>query len=339
MGGVARHSAPPAQVQPASPPAPVALAGAAAGRSARYRRGRSGGEPKIRRRHLDEPGRRRRDVLRPHRPLRQHVDLDDAAHLRPGHPRRPRRHSAWKPAWPRPGRPATTDLTYTFHLRQTNFHDGTPCTSDGRRLLPRARALDGSLRLVVPLWRGRHGRGHRPADGGRHAEQPWAPFEADLALYGASIFPKAAFDAQGDELWEHPIGTGAYMFDSWEKRCPDRPQEEPDLLGRGQAVSGRADLQGPDRLQRPRPPTPGRRAGHRHRRPLQPDRAAQRRTPSTSSFPDAVARIDYIALNLLRPPFDDKNLRQAINYAVDKDAIIQNVLFGAGTAGQHSTCR
>ena len=46
---------------------------------------------------------------------------------------------------------------------------------------------------------------------------PWAPFEADLALYGASIFPKAALDAQKDQLWEHPIGTGPFMFDSWEK--------------------------------------------------------------------------------------------------------------------------
>ena len=45
---------------------------------------------------------------------------------------------------------------------------------------------------------------------------------------------------------------------------------------------------------------------------------------------DAAARIDYIALNVTRAPLDDKKLRQAINYAVDKDAIIQNVLFGAG---------
>ncbi|MER3439178.1 MAG: ABC transporter substrate-binding protein, partial [Chloroflexota bacterium] len=31
-----------------------------------------------------------------------------------------------------------------------------------------------------------------------------------------------------------------------------------------------------------------------------------------------------------RPPFDDKKLRQAMNYAVDKQAIIDNVLFGFG---------
>jgi peptide/nickel transport system substrate-binding protein len=54
--------------------------------------------------------------------------------------------------------------------------------------------------------------------------------------------------------------------------------------------------------------------------------------PDYVLVPDAVAKIDYIGLNLLRPPLDDKKLRQAINYAVDKDAIIQNVLFGAGQA-------
>ena len=45
----------------------------------------------------------------------------------------------------------------------------------------------------------------------------WVPFEADLALFGASIYPQAAFEAQGDALWEAPIGTGPFMFESWER--------------------------------------------------------------------------------------------------------------------------
>jgi peptide/nickel transport system substrate-binding protein len=43
-----------------------------------------------------------------------------------------------------------------------------------------------------------------------------------------------------------------------------------------------------------------------------------------------VARIDICSINNKRAPFDDKALRQAINYAVNKEAIIQNVLFGNG---------
>lgn len=47
---------------------------------------------------------------------------------------------------------------------------------------------------------------------------------------------------------------------------------------------------------------------------------------------DAVARIDYMGINVKRAPFDDVKLRQAMNYAVDKDAIIKNILFGNGEA-------
>ena len=52
--------------------------------------------------------------------------------------------------------------------------------------------------------------------------------------------------------------------------------------------------------------------------------------PDVTVVLDAVARIDYIGINVARPPFDDKKLRQAMNYAIDKDAIITNVLFGFG---------
>ncbi|MGI8477142.1 MAG: ABC transporter substrate-binding protein [Thermomicrobiales bacterium] len=44
---------------------------------------------------------------------------------------------------------------------------------------------------------------------------------------------------------------------------------------------------------------------------------------------NAVARIDFVGINVTRKPYDDKMLRQAINFAVDKDAIIKTVLFGA----------
>ena len=46
----------------------------------------------------------------------------------------------------------------------------------------------------------------------------------------------------------------------------------------------------------------------------------------------AVARLDYWGINCAREPFTDVKVRQAINYAVNKDAIIENVLFGAGQA-------
>ena len=55
-----------------------------------------------------------------------------------------------------------------------------------------------------------------------------------------------------------------------------------------------------------------------------------RSDPAFIVYPETVARIDITSINTKRPPFDDKKLRQAMNYAVNKEAIIQNVLFGVG---------
>jgi peptide/nickel transport system substrate-binding protein len=38
----------------------------------------------------------------------------------------------------------------------------------------------------------------------------------------------------------------------------------------------------------------------------------------------------YLGFNLTRPPFNDVRVRQAINYAIDKESLIQGVLFGLG---------
>src|SRR3546814_11556511 len=46
---------------------------------------------------------------------------------------------------------------------------------------------------------------------------------------------------------------------------------------------------------------------------------------------DLVFRTEMVQLNTKKKPFDDQRVRQALNYAVDKDALIQGVLRGNGT--------
>src|SRR6185312_9903336 len=45
-----------------------------------------------------------------------------------------------------------------------------------------------------------------------------------------------------------------------------------------------------------------------------------------------VFRIELVQLNTTKKPFDDERVRQALNYAVDKDAIVKGVLRGNGKA-------
>ena len=56
--------------------------------------------------------------------------------------------------------------------------------------------------------------------------------------------------------------------------------------------------------------------------------------PSFNYVTSATAGIpDYIAMNTTQPPFDNKLVRQAVYWALDRDAIRQVAYFGAGESG------
>ena len=47
--------------------------------------------------------------------------------------------------------------------------------------------------------------------------EPFAPLLPALSTFAASIYQKANFEKQGEEAGEHPLGTGAFMLDHWDK--------------------------------------------------------------------------------------------------------------------------
>ena len=47
--------------------------------------------------------------------------------------------------------------------------------------------------------------------------EPFAPLLPALSTFAASIYQKANFEKQGDKAGEQPMGTGAFMLDSWNK--------------------------------------------------------------------------------------------------------------------------
>ena len=219
--------------------------------------------------------------------------------------------------------------TYTFHLRDAQFHDGTPLTAaDVAYCLPRAATLEGSPWSFIYTAIDR-AEAPDPKTAVVHLKSVWAPFEADLAMFAASIFPKAAHEAQGDKLFEKPIGTGPFVFDSREPDVQVVLKKNPNYWDEGKpyldelvfkvitdANARMLQFQGGDLDIVTLVPF----------NQIEPLRA----NPDYVVLEDAVARIDIVSIQTTRPPFDDRTLRQAMNYAVNKDAIIQNVLFGAG---------
>lgn len=220
-------------------------------------------------------------------------------------------------------------LTYTFKIRETTFHDGTPVTAEDAEF-----ALTRVFDPEISGWSALFAAVEKvEATDDRtlviSLSTQWVPFEADLALYGASIFPKAAFEAQGEDLWLNPIGTGPFMFDSWDRGSQLVIKKNPTYWDEGKPYLDEVtfkvltdsnarllQLQGGELDIATDVPF----------NQIEPLSA----NPDFNLVPDAVAKIVYMAMNLKRELLQDKNLRQAMNYAVDKDLIVTNVLFGAG---------
>jgi len=220
-------------------------------------------------------------------------------------------------------------LVYTFTLRDATFHDGTACTSaDVVYCINRLVMLEESgwsfLFSAVSTV-----EGPDPKTVVITLSTPWAPFEADLALFGASIIPKAAHEAQGEALFQAPVGSGPFVFGSWDKGASITLTKNASYWDAGKPYLDELRF---DVLTDANARMLQFQAGDLDIVTSAPFSQLEslKANPDVTVYEAAVARIDYIAINVTRAPLDDVKVRQAINYAVNKDAIIQNVLFGAG---------
>ena len=164
---------------------------------------------------------------------------------------------------------------------------------------------------------------------------PAAPFANDMALWGASIVSKAAAEAADADWRTEPIGSGPFMLDSWQKGEQIALKKNPhywekDADGQPAPVPRSGQPDRPQRRQHPHAQAAGGRDRRGAGRAVQPDRAAEpgpepghrRRLRSTAS--------PTSALNQTKPEFTDIKIRQAMNYAIDREAMVQTALFGYG---------
>lgn len=233
-------------------------------------------------------------------------------------------------------------LEYTFKLRQgVKFHDGTPFDADAvkfnidRQIDPEHPYHDtgefgyadftfGMVEEVVVV----------------DAEtvkiilnEPFAPFLANMAMHAAAIVSPEAIKEYGKDISQNPVGTGPFKFVSWNpgvevileknedywRGAPNvdrlifRPIDE-DQTRLTELEAGNIDfIVGipPDDLER-----------------LKDDADLQVvEQPGMHTW--------YVALNCQRPPFNDVRVRQAVNYAINKEAIVDNILKGTGVLAKN----
>ncbi len=218
--------------------------------------------------------------------------------------------------------------TWTMRLRTgVRFHDGTAFDAEAakfnldRILNPATRApwrflIDRVTSITVV-----------DASTIRLATNaPFAPLLAHLTHSGTAMQSPTAIARLGADYFRQPVGTGAFKFKEWVRGDRITVSRNDDYWG------DKAFL---DEVQFRVIPDDGARlaaleAGSLHVAVRVPPREIERlKTSQTLTVQiDTSLRTIYVAFNVSRPPFNDKRLRQALNHAVNKRAIVASALNG-----------
>jgi peptide/nickel transport system substrate-binding protein len=223
-------------------------------------------------------------------------------------------------------------LTWTFHLRPgVKFSDGTPLTSDDVKV-----TLDLARGGQRSTWKDNYKaikeiQTPDPMTVNIILNEPHAPLLSELAMFPAWVMQAdmaTATDATGydDSLAWASKGTGGYYSESWKKGDPIILKRNP-YYWKNTPTVDEVDIEYvPDdntrvlKLQ----------GGEDDIVDFVPFSQidALNAQPGIKAMLFPIQQTTFIILNVTKPPLNDVNVRQALNYATDKDAIIKSVYFG-----------
>ena len=207
-------------------------------------------------------------------------------------------------------------LDYTFHLRDdVTFHDGTPVTADDVVFsieLYKASEYQGSQISMLSSVEATDE--HTVVC---HLDAPYSPFLQGIC--SPMIASKAYYESSEDDFVNNPIGTGPYKFvsrakgsnikleanEDYYRGAPEIKEVTfeviPDSSTKAIALqTGEVNFAEIDSATKPQ---------------LEANPAITITEVPTSAF-------SYIAMNTEKEPFNDVKVRQAINYAIDRDNLV-----------------
>lgn len=220
---------------------------------------------------------------------------------------------------------------YTFRLREAvRWHDGHPFSAADVKWtlenLARRPSLSGAARRIAAV---------ETPDARTvvvRLREPWAPFLAVIGNYGTFILHRPHSLEEAVPRAHQPIGTGPFKLLAWDEGRRivlganlDFFRPGP-FLDRVVYVFESDPRRGPERLA----------AGEVDYLATRPPLSL---LPSLSRNPELRVETSpgdgqySLVFNLRRRPFRDLRVRQAVNHAIDRPALLARALYGYGTPG------
>ncbi len=221
-------------------------------------------------------------------------------------------------------------LTYTFHLRDAKFSDGSPVTaSDVVFSIDRSRAYKGGWGfLLTPVKTITATDPHTVVV---TLSTKHAPLLADLAMYAYSIVPRKLVQAQGKAFFQHPVGSGPFYVTSYKPDSEIDLARNPHFYGTTPKISKVRIVIVPDDNARVLM-LESKKADVIENPPGNLTSQIDK-TPGlhVDLFPST--RVDFIQLDEHFPPFKKLAVRQAMNYAIDRSALVKLAYQGDAIPG------
>ena len=226
---------------------------------------------------------------------------------------------------------APNGLTYTFHLRpDAKFSNGSPVTADDVVYsITRSRAFAGGWGFLLTAV-----KSISAADAHTVVitlSQKHAPLLADLAMYAYSIVPKNLVESQGKAFFQHPVGSGPFYVTSYAADSEVDLAANPYFYGTKPKISKVKVLIVPndntrvlmleskkaDVIENP----PGNLTSQINGTP----------GLHVNLFPST--RVDFVQMDEHFKPFKNLLVREAVNYAINRQAIVRLAYQGDAVPG------
>ncbi|MGM0421303.1 MAG: glutathione ABC transporter substrate-binding protein [Bacillota bacterium] len=219
-------------------------------------------------------------------------------------------------------------LTYTLYLREgVEFHDGEPFNAEAvkfnlDRLIEDEAVFSFLINKITEI---------EVIDEytiSLSTEEPFAPILAHLSHDFISIISPAAVEKYGDDVGSNPVGTGKFKFEGWSRGESIIMSRNDDYWGEPAYLDTVRILVVPEESTRVVMLETGEAHAIMNVPPRDVSRLEDNEELAVKNVPSL--RTLYVGLHYQKEPFDDVKVRRAVNYAVDTEAIVEQVLDGAG---------
>lgn len=234
-------------------------------------------------------------------------------------------------------------MTYRFQLRpNVVFHDGTPLNAE-TALFSFRRQMDpehpGHLKEAsFSYWKYLYQDIEEVNAVGDMAlefrlSQPNASLLYSLAIFPAFLVSPNALETHGANFQRHPVGTGPFRFLEWRPNQVIMLERNDRYWGEKPSMQRIAITVTPDSTVR----LLKLKTGEIHAMDgLQPaELAALKDDPKIQVFQEAGLNVGYLAFNLENERMGNRELREAIALAIDRETLAKVALKGAGRSAHY----